>query len=89
MREYGFSIIRTFPYTGKYGLEKTRVLAYFAPWIVCSGIAINDMHSAWSFLFIHVILACDFGQLASFSNVRNTSGKVLLWEVLSFNKRSN
>ena len=87
MREYRFSLTRIFPYTGKHGLEKTRILAYFTPWIFCSGIAIDDMHIAWSFLFTRVTFTCDLGQLASFSNVRNTSGGVLC-KICNFNKNS-
>ena len=29
--EYGFSLTRIFPYIGKYGLGKTRILACFTP----------------------------------------------------------
>ena len=87
IQECRFSLTRIFPYTGKHGLEKSRILAYFTLCIFCSGIVIDDMHSAWSFLFTHVIFTCNLGQLASFSNVRNTSGGVLC-NTYNFTKNS-
>ena len=86
MREYGFSH-SYFPVYRIIGVRENPYFAYFTPWIFCSGIAIDDLHSQLNFLFTRVIFACDLEQLASFSNGRNTSGRMLC-NTCNFNKNS-